>query len=146
MALYDYLHDAYLESLPDITAKPRPIRIDDEGRADKYYLFCRITVTMPDRHRDIFTLSLVNVPWDEDVEDVVGQLRGVWSETPTGRCLVLEMSVRNVADIRRLTKSIKSVTGRGRSYVDCNWKWITRRVVGSLKLFADRVSDYRRLH
>jgi len=144
MFLQDYIRGHYIAPWLDPRSITGPIQIDDHNEYDVLDSFCRIRVTFPGREAIGFDLNLQNVPWDEQVENVAEELEGEWSEIHTGRCLTLGLTARSDRQIRRLAEAIRKVTGRGKRYDDCNWKWITVRVSGSLKKFAGLLLDYRR--
>ena len=95
----------------------------------------------------MFSVSaLSNIPWNEDVVALATELNGKWSEAASGRSLTLEMDATSAPKIRKLAEAIRKVTGRGRRYDNCNWKWITRRTAASLQRFADSLQQYRHMH
>ena len=142
MNLRDFLRSEYGYPAGNGAPEALPIRIDDQCKSDCYRAFCQIAVTVPRQDQDIFVLTLSNVPWDEHVEARAEELNGCWSRLPYGRRLTLELSARGVSKVRRLAHAIDKVTGRGRTYLDSNWKWMTRRTAGSLDQFADRLKRY----
>ena len=142
MNLYDFLKRAYEHPVGYTTNTTSPIRIDDQSKTDVYRSFCCISVTVPERDKDIFVLNLSNVPWNEHVEALVTELNGVWSQLSSGRCFRLEMSVKKISKIRKLAEAIRKVSGRGRRYIDCNWKWMCPRTAASLNQFADQLKEY----
>jgi hypothetical protein len=144
MFLQDFIRGHYIAPWLDPRSVTGPIQIDDHKKHDVLASFCRIRVTFPDREATGFDLNLQNVPWDELVEEVASDLGGEWSEIHTGRCLTVGLTARSDRQIRRLAEAIRKVTGRGKRYDDCNWKWITVRVSDSLKKFAGLLVDYRR--
>lgn len=144
MFLQDYIRGHYIAPWLDPRSITGPIQIDDQNEYDVLDSFCRIRVTFLSREATDFDLNLQNVPWDGQVENVAEELDGEWSEIRTGRCLTLGLTVKSDRQIRRLAEAIRKVTGRGKRYDDCNWKWITVRVSDSLKKFADLLLDYRR--
>ena len=144
MTLHDFLRQEHGYSAGSADSKPFVLRIDDKQNDDLSDGFCYITVTVPGRDRDVFSLDLSNIPWNEDVVALATELNGEWSETPSGRCLTLEMDAKSAPRIRKLAEAIRKVTGRGRRYDNCNWKWITRRTATSLKRLADHLREYSR--
>ena len=106
MYLYDFLRTEYDHPWGGPSTAMVPIRIDDQGKQDVYHAFCRMAVTMLDQGSNTFSLTLSNVPWDEHVEALAEQLGGKWSHIPTGRCLTLEMGIKNVTQIRKLAEEI----------------------------------------
>jgi hypothetical protein len=144
MFLQDFIRGHYIAPWLDPRSITGPIKIDDHKEHDVLASFCRIRVTFPGREATEFDLTLQNVPWDELVEEVASELGGEWSEIHTGRCLTLRLTARSDRQIRRLAEAIRKVTGRGKRYDDCNWKWITVRVSDSLKKFAGLLVEYRR--
>ena len=147
MNLYEYLQDAYEHPVahqPATAVASRKIRIDDRNGDDVYIGYCDIFVTANGKPADTFFLSLQNVPWNQQLEDLAAGLFGTWQETKLGRTLTLQLNHRSSPDIRDLAQAIRKVTGRGQQYDDRNWKWITRRTASSLDRFARHLREYRR--
>jgi hypothetical protein len=114
------------------------LRVDDRENGDIYPGFCDIHLTMSYPQVYAFTLILDNVPFDDEVKAVSGVLGGTWSETRTGECLTLNLSVIDKSRVTRLANAIRKVVGRGKRYLDRNWKWIAPRTARSL----DRLASY----
>ena len=144
MFLQDYIRGHYIAPWIDPRSVSGPIHIDDRNEYDVLDSFCRILVKFQSQEATEFDLTLQNVPWDELVEQVAEELAGEWSEIRTGRCLTVGLTASSDQQIRRLAEAIRKVTGRGKRYDDCNWKWITVRVSDSLKKFAGLLVEYRR--
>ena len=144
MTLHDFVCNHYMPPWLDPKLHKGPIYIDDHNEHDVLHTFCRLSVEFPSREAFEFDLTLQNVPWDDLVEKVAAELNGNWSEISTGRCLTLRMTVKSAPQVKRLAEAIRKVTGRGRRYSDCNWKWISARASDSLKQFAGLLVEYRR--
>lgn len=144
------LHQCLSETYCNHAARSRgaannlEFKLDDREERDVLHIFCSISVTLPNRSSNEFQLTLHNVPWDEDVEDFVEQLCGQWEEVPMGRILKLPMSIKSAPTIRKLAKAIRKVTGRGKTYDNSNWKWVTRRTAESLERFAAILAEVYR--
>ena len=144
MTLQEFLIEAYGDRGPDRSRGRKEFWIDDQNENDVPQAFCNITITLLDSESNDFRLTLYPVPWDEDVETLVDALGGKWQDHPPGRLLKVPMTIRSVPDIRRLSRSIRKVTGRGKRYINCNWKWPTRRTADSLDHFARLLSEWNR--
>ena len=134
------LAEAYPKQARNLTSVPILIRIDDRDADDTYPGFCDIHLNMSAPDADQFTLILDNVPFDDDVKTVAEELEGTWQSTRTGDRLTLSLSASQTADLRRLATAIRKVVGRGKSYLDRNWKWIAQRTAKSLEEFARAIS------
>ncbi len=145
MTLHDFIRSKYTAPWIDPRSLTGPIHIDDQNEYDTLEGFCRMSVEFYRPDSNEFSLTITNVPWDELVEKVAGQLGGRWSQLPTGRCLALTMNIKSVVKMRALSEAIRKVTGQGRRYANCNWKWITGRASTSLSEFADLLMNYRTL-
>ena len=119
------------------------IQLDDRDRDDSYAGFCNIHLEMVDPKGDQFVLILDNVPFDEDVEQLVEQLSGIWGTTKYGRILSIPLTIKDSGKINRMATAIERVVGRGKRYSEPNWKWIAHRTGGSLRLFASRLRQCR---
>ena len=147
MTLQELMIEAYGDRGPDRHDRSRgrkEFSIDDQNEKDMPQAFCDITITLPDSESNDFRLTLYPVPWDEDVETLVDALGGEWQDHSTGRLLEVPMTIRSVPDIRRLARAIRKVTGRGKRYVNANWKWSTRRTADSLDRFARLLVEWNR--
>ena len=142
MFLQDYIRGHYIAPWIDPRSVNGPIHIDDRNEYDVLDSSCRILVKFPTQEAPEFDLTLQNIPWDGLVEKVAAELNGQWSESATGRSLTLRLTGKSAPQIWRLAEAIRKVTGRGRRYSDCNWKWITVRVSDSLKKFAGLLVEY----
>ena len=129
---------------PASPPKPITIRIDDQTAEDVHSGFCEMTVTLSNPKSDEFRLTLNNVPWNDDMDVVVEEMGGEWSETEMGRSLTICMDAKSVPAIRKLAKATRKVCGRGQRYADRNWKWITRKTADSLERFAQHLLEWRR--
>lgn len=134
------LAQAYPNQARNLTSGPILIRIDDRDSDDSYPGFCDIHLKMSAPDADQFTLTLDNVPYDDDVKAVAEELEGTWQSTHTGERLTLSLSASQTADLRRLATGIRKVVGRGKSYLDRNWKWIAPRTAKSLEQLAREIS------
>ena len=128
---------------------PQPINrpkefLDYQNEDDVPRAFCNITVTLPDSESNDFRLTLYPVPWDGDVEILADKLGGKWQNHPTGRLLEVPLTIRSVADIRRLARAIRKVTGRGETCPNPNWKRVAAKTADSLEHFAGLLSEWNR--
>ena len=129
----------------DLTSVPIIIRVDDrDGDCDIYLGFCKMYLRMSDAQSDEFVLTLDNVPFDDDVKAAAGELDGSWQPSRTGERLTLNLSASDSTGIRQLAKAIRQVVGRGRRYLDPNWKWIAPRTAKSLERLAKALPKSRR--
>jgi hypothetical protein len=143
--LQDFVRSHYIAQWLDPRSISGPFSIDDKNRSDRLHSFCHIHVEFPRRDAETFTVILTNVPWDELVVEIAEELDGRWSDIPTGRCLTLTMTAKNATQLGKLAEAIRKVVGRGRRYLDCNWKWMAPRAANSLNKLADILMSYRRL-
>lgn len=134
------LAKAYPNQAKNLTGGPIHIRVDDRDSDDTYVGFCDIHLTMRDRDADDFTITLDNVPFDDEVKAVAADLGGSWQETRVGQRLTLNLLISESGVITRLATAIRQVVGRGRRYEDPCWKWIARRTAKSLERLAGVVS------
>lgn len=132
-SLLDQLAKVYPTQVRNQTEGSVLMHIDDRGAGDTYLGFCEIHLKMSNVDADRFTLVLDNVPFDDDVKAVAEELEGTWQSTRTGERLSLNLTAFQKADLRRLAVAIRKVVGRGRSYLDKNWKWIAPRTATSLE-------------
>lgn len=130
------LAEAYPKQARNLTSGPVFIRVDDRDSDDTYAGFCDIHLTMLDRDGDQFTLTLDNVPCDDHVRGIATNMDGTWQTTRSGERLSVILSAENSGNIRKLGNAIRSVVGRGKRYLDPNWKWIARRTAISLERLA----------
>jgi hypothetical protein len=134
------LAKAYPNQARNLTGGPIHIRVDDRDNKDSYPGFCDIHLKMSDPEADEFTLILDNIPFDDEVKAVATALNGIWQSTRTGERLTLNLSASFSDDIGKLAKVTRNVVGRGRKYLDPNWKWIARRTAISLERLAGTLS------
>jgi len=144
MFLHDFIRSAYsLSCIP--AGKPmRVFSIDDQDEYDVCPSFCHITAYFAERNSSDFTLAFRNIPWNSDVEELVKQYDGQWSDIPTGRCLRMTLTLKTASVIEELAVAIQRVVRRGQQYLDCNWKWIAPRVSDSLLLFAEHLQAWEK--
>jgi hypothetical protein len=144
--LRDYLLDAY-NDLGDRRhrdpSQDRSIRIDDGSRSDVPHLFCRILVQVPERNGVSFVLTMHNAPLNADAADLIRQHGGDLRETPYGPTVTLQINLKNITFIRKLARIIRNSVGRGKRYLDCNWKWLCPRTANSLERLADLLMAFR---
>ena len=125
------LAKGYPEQAKNLTGDSISIRVDDRS-GDDITEFCDIHLKMSDRDSDQFTLILDNVPYDDNVESIAEDLDGDWQTTRFGRRLTLNLTTAQAADLRLLATAIRKVVGRGRRYLNSNWKWMAPRTAKSL--------------
>jgi hypothetical protein len=135
-SLPDQLAKVYPTQVRNLTSDSVHIRVDDRDADDTYPGFCDIHLKMSTADADRFTLVLDNVPIDGNVKSIVKDLEGTWQSTRTGERLTLNLLASQKADLRRLAATIRKVVGRGKSYLDKNWKWIAPRTATSLETLA----------
>ena len=136
-SLLNRLAEVYPKQARNLTSGPILIRVDDRESDDTYVGFCDIHLNMRDRDADQFTLTLDNVPFDGDVKTVADELEGTWQTTRIGERLTLNLSAESSGNIRELANAIRNIVGRGKKYLDPNWKWIARRTAKSLERLAE---------
>jgi hypothetical protein len=142
-SLWRRLAKAYPNQARYLTGGPIHIRVDDRDGDDIYPGFCDIHLKMSEPDAEEFQLILDNVPFDDEVKAVAEALDGTWQTTRTGERLVLTLPVADAGVIFRLAKAIRQVVGRGKRYLDRNWKWIAPRTAKSLERLASVVSRIR---
>ena len=130
------LAQAYPTQINGLSARPIHIRIDDRDSDDIYCGFCDIHLKMSDLRDDRITLILDNVPFDDEVKSIAAKMNGTWQTTRFGERLTLNVTSADRREITRLSKAIRQVVGRGKSYLDRNWKWIAPRTCKSLEGLA----------
>ena len=135
-SLLDQLAKAYPNQARNLTDGPVLMHIDDRGAGDTYPGFCDIILKMSDPDAATFILVLDNVPFDDDVMAVAEELEGNWQATRTGERLTMNLLTSQRLDLRRLAAAIRKVVGRGKHYLDKNWKWIAPRTAKSLEVLA----------
>lgn len=118
------------------------IGVDDRNSRDSYPGFCHIHLKMTDPEDDQFTLILNNVPFDEEVKALAAELDGIWQTTRTGERLTLNLSAKDSQSVKGLGQAIRKVVGRGKRYLDCNWKWIASRTGNSLERLAEVLAEH----
>ena len=139
-SLFKQLAEVYPKQARNLTSGPILIRVDDRDSDDTYPGFCDIHLKMSAPDADQFTLTLDNIPYDDDVKAVAEELEGTWQSTRTGERLTLNLSISQKADLRKLATAIRKVVGRGKSYPDRNLKWIAPRTAKSLEQLAREIS------
>ncbi len=137
------LANAYQLPVKYLTNVPIIFRVDDRD-CDSYLGFCNIHLKLSDPQGDKFVLTLDNVPCDDDVKAIAGELGGSWQSSRTGERLTLNLSASDSTGIRQLAKAIRQLVGRGRRYLDPNWKWIAPRTAKSLERLAKVLPKSRR--
>lgn len=134
------LAKGYPDQARNLTSGTVFIRVDDRDSDDTYPGFCDIHLKMSAPDAAQFTLTLDNVPSDDEVKAVASELEGTWQSTRTGERLTLNLSISQKSDLRRLATAVRKVVGRGRRYLDSNWKWIAPRTAKSLEQLAREIS------
>lgn len=135
-SLHSRLAQAYPNQTKELADGPIFIRVDDRDSDDICYSFCDIHLKMSDLRDDKFTLILDNVPFDDEVKSIASELNGTWQTTRSGERLTLNVTSADRREITRLSKAIRQLVGRGKSYLDRNWKWIAPRTSKSLERLA----------
>ena len=131
------------------TTKVQPISIDDRNGGDVYPAFCQIIVTVPDTADALFFLELLHPPHDAEVEELITDKGGRVGQLTAGPCgppVTFRIPIRpkDAPFLRKLARAVRRVTGRGRSYVDPNWKWLAPRTAASLERLAQHLDEFRR--
>lgn len=134
--LHSRLAQAYPNQAQSLVSGPIYIRVDDRDSDDICYSFCDIHLKMSDPWDGKFKLILNNVPFDDEVKSIAAKMNGTWQTTRSGERLTLNFASAELREITRLAKAIRQVVGRGRSYLDSNWKWIAPRTSKSLERLA----------
>ena len=135
-SLHSRLAQAYPNQMNGLVSGSIYIRVDDRDSDDICYSFCDIHLRMSDLRDDNFTLILENVPFDDEVKSIASELNGTWQTTRSGERLTLNFTSTELREITRLSKAIRQLVGRGKSYLDRNWKWIVPRTSKSLERLA----------
>lgn len=117
------------------------IRIDDQTPEDASDGFCTIQIKVHNSGKGIFTLKVENVPFDDDVEAAVKNLGGTWTESSLGKSFSITLTVESASIIRIMARRIRSVIGRGKQYLNSDWKLMAPRTAGSLQHFAKMLSQ-----
>ena len=134
--LHSRLAQAYPNQAQSLVSGPIYIRVDDRDSDDICYSFCDIYLKMSDPWDGKFTLILDNVPYDDEVRSIAAELDGTWQKFRSGERLTLNFTSAELLEITRLGKAIRQVVGRGKRYMDSNWKWIAPRTCRSLEVLA----------
>lgn len=143
VTIHSLLAKAYPFQVQPVNSGPIQIQVDDQKNDDCYPAFCHIHLRVSDPNSSEFTLTLSNVPFDDDVKDLATELDGTWDQCRYGERLTLELSVSQFTAISELAAAIRNVVGKGRRYDDPNWKWIARRTAKSLERLAKVLSRLR---
>jgi hypothetical protein len=131
------------------TTKVQPIGIDDRDAGDVYPAFCQIIVTVPDTADALFFLELHHPPYNAEVEMLIEAKGGrIWQGAagPSSAPVLCRIPVlpKDAPFLRKLARAVRRVTGRGRSYVDPNWKWLAPRTAASLERLAQHLDEFKR--
>ncbi len=132
-ALHRRLAQAYPSQSHNLISGPIYIRVDDRDSDDICYSFCDIHLRMSDPWDGKITLVLDNVPYDDEVTRIAADLNGTWQTFRSGKRLTLNCTSAELREITRLAQAIRQVVGRGKRYLDSNWKWIAPRTGKSLE-------------
>jgi hypothetical protein len=119
----------------------RQIRIDDQTPDDASDGFCTIQIKVHNSAKGTFTLKVENVPFDDDVEAAVKNLGGTWTENSLGKSFSITLTVESASRVKIMARKIRSVIGRGKQYLNSDWKLMAPRTAGSLEHFARMLSD-----
>lgn len=125
------------------TPRPCRIEIDDQMSDDMSYGFCTIDVSIPNGESTEFTLNMDYVPFSDDAEELIQELDGkyVSDEDELRYQISIPMTLRCAPKVRQLAKAIRKVVGRGKCYLNPNWKWMAPRAAASLEEFARVLAD-----
>jgi hypothetical protein len=121
------------------------IKIDDRAKGDISSDFCRMSVLIPDKSNDEFTLYLWNPPLDDDVAELIDAHGGKITGSRPALEVEIALLTKEVSFLRTLAKAFRRIVGRGGRYPVPNWKWICPRTADSLDRLADRLMEYRRI-
>ena len=133
ITLLDRMVSAFPNDVTYLSAAPLEIRVDDRDGDDGCYSFCEVTLKVDDLDSEQFQLVLHNVPWDEQVKEAASELSPIWATFRSGTRLIVTVSTLQLRKLFVLSKAIRHVVGRGKSYQDPNWKWIAPRTAESLE-------------
>jgi hypothetical protein len=142
-SLERFLSQTYVAPWETATMSPI-IRIDDRDEDDICSAFCDIHLTIIRSEPSAFQLALRNAPHDPEVDAIAREMNGTWQSLGSGRILTVSLTIKQVPQLRKLAKSIRRVVGRGKRYVDSNWRWIAPRTAGSLERLATVLIEFRR--
>lgn len=132
ITLLDRMVEAFPNDVTYLSAAPLELRIDDRDREDSCYSFCEVTLKVDDLESEQFQLVLHNVPWDEQVKEAVTDLGPIWESFRSGTRLTLTVPMEQLSKLFILSRAIRQVVRRGKSYQDRNWKWVAPRTAKSL--------------
>jgi len=122
-----------------------PIKIDDRAKGDVSSDFCRMSVLIPDKSNDGFTLYLWNPPLDDELAELIGAHNGKITGSRPEVEVEIALLTKDVSFLRTLAKAFRRIVGRGGRYSVPNWKWVCPRTADSLDRLADRLMEYRRI-
>ncbi len=139
--LINYLKEKYLAKQG--TDHDWQFKLDDRQRYDVASDFCDMTLTV---EADVsqFTLTLFPVPTSAGLLELVKELDGEIVQRRDNTRIVLKLGINKVTQLRELAKETRRITGRGKTYLNSNWKWICPRTANSLDRFATNLTEFRR--
>lgn len=108
----------------------------DEAFDDVPHCACAVHVELTAASATTFCLQLINVPWNQDLECLVHELEGALDGPDTCKTLTFSGAAKDYRCIKQLAKAVRAVTGRGRRYLDSNWKWSSRKTAEALERLA----------
>jgi len=146
--LAGFLQESYPDSRDERPTSPSglfEIRIDDYRPGDTSPYFCSLWISIQNTEASRLTLHLKNPPLDDEVTRLIRAKKGKMTGLPPDLHVEIPVLTRDGAFLRELAKAFRRVVGRGRTYLNPNWKWICPRTAASLERLADRLLEYRRL-
>jgi hypothetical protein len=101
-----------------------------------------MTVRVPDSSEDTLILSIQHIPLTGESRSLIEDEGGNIREFPDGYAAEITLKVKSVTFIRKLARAIRQTIGRGKRYLNPNWKWICPRTAASLERFATVLKTY----
>lgn len=135
------LAESYPIQARHLVGDPISISIYDQDAEDRFHGTCEIHSTAADLKAGKFTLVLDSIPFDEDVEGLVWELDGVCENSRTGRTFKIPIRIDSAPKIRKLARIVHKVIGRGKRYLDSNWRWQAPTIARSLEFFAKVLAE-----
>jgi hypothetical protein len=127
----------------DRSGSIQSVKIDDRQRGDVYPGFCGMQVTDGDDDGSSVCLEMSPAPYDEQVCKLVNRHGGKFTEDRFGATIRIPIRRKDSRLVCKLAKAVRRVTGRGKRYLDSNWKWVCPRTAASLERFADVLETVR---
>lgn len=119
------------------------IRVDApglQGGSSRFFSVCLATSDSPGSLR----LVLDGIPFNAEVEHAAKEMGGFWTDIRGIRKLTVSFHEKSHPKLRKLGQAVRNVVGRGKSYVNPNWKWMAPAIAQAVIDLADSVREYRR--